>query len=119
MRGPVDALTAASNSANDVCAGGGHEDQTVCYAETRKEILAAQALQEALRSVPTPTRFAIANSHLLEGLDVMAQGLALRNQGLADRSSAKYQEGVDVINRSLDMQKSAFAEYPQDAGISA
>jgi hypothetical protein len=54
---------------------------------------------------------------LLEGLDVMAQGLELSNKGLAGQSSVKYREGLDVISQSLEMQRSALAEYPVDAGI--
>lgn len=117
IQGPMDALTAASSAANDVCAGGAHEDPATCYANTQKEILAVEDLQAALESVPTPERFATANSDLLKGLEMMAEGLAQRNRGLADQSSDGYQAGLDTIDQSLTLQKDAFAEYPADVRI--
>jgi hypothetical protein len=117
MSGPGQALTAAARSANDACAGGGHPVPATCYANTQKEIAAVQSLQAALRSVPTPARFAKANTDLLQGLELFAQGLAERNQGLAARSSAGYQTGQDLITKALALQKAAFAEYPSDSGI--
>jgi len=117
MRGPADALTTVAMAANDTCAGGSHPDPATCYADTEKEIAAVQALQTALHGVPTPSRFARANTDFLKGLDVMLAGLTERNQGLAGRSSSQYKAGNDMVNQSLDLQKAALAEYPSGSGI--
>lgn len=119
VRAPADALTAAATAANDTCAGGSQPDPGTCYTDTQKEIGAAQALQTAMRGVPTPARFAKANSDLLKGLDVMVQGLTQRNQGLAGHSSSQYGAGNDMVNQSLQLQKTALAEYPSGSGITA
>jgi hypothetical protein len=118
IRGPADALTASASQADQACAGGSNPDQQRCYDDTTAEIEAAQRLQQAMRSVKTPDRFADANGELLQGLDLFVQGLTQRNQGLRDHDAAAYRSGQDRVDQSLTAQRRAFAKYPPDAGIS-
>lgn len=116
---PMNALTAASSRANQTCAGGSKPDPARCYSNTKIEIEAARALQRAMRSVPTPPRFAKANRDLLQGLDLFIKGLTKRNEGIAAHSASEYTTGSNLITKGLALQRAALAEYPADAHIAA
>ncbi len=116
---PFNDLTSAAGKANRVCAGGSQPNPQQCYTDTAGEISSARAVEQALRSVPTPPRFAKANADLLHGLAIFVQGLTKRNDGLAAHSTSEYSAGENLITHGLAIQKSAFAEYPADANIVA
>jgi hypothetical protein len=114
---PMNELTVAASLANQACAGGSRPDPTKCYSNTEAEIEAARRLEAAMRAVPTPSRFSRANEDLLHGLGDFIQGLAERNQALADRSTSEYVAGEKLIMQALATQRAAIAEYPPDVHI--
>ena len=114
---PFNDLTSAASKASQTCAGGSQPSPKQCYVDTNIEIVRARALERVLRSVPTPSRFAKANTGLLQGLGIFVQGLIKRNDGLVARSTAEYVAGENLITNGLAVQKKAITEYPSDANI--
>jgi hypothetical protein len=71
-----------------------------------------------MKGASVPLSFVKPNKDLLHGLDVFIQSLTERNIGLASHSSAKYEAGLNLLEKSLSLQRSAIAEYPAYAHIS-
>ncbi len=114
---PVKSLTAAASKVDRTCAGGSQPNPQQCYVNTNTEIASARAFERALRSVPTPPRFAKATADMLNGLSIFVQGLNKRNEGLAAHSATDYSASYKLIDRGLALQKTAFSEYPADAKV--
>lgn len=115
---PMKALSMSANKANQTCAGGSRPDANQCYMDTSLEIQNAETLRRTLSGITVPSRFIRANRDFVRGLSVFVQGLTERNMGLSHHSTSKYERGQELINRGLDIQRSALSEYPSDSHVS-
>jgi hypothetical protein len=113
----MDALTRDAATPDDTCAGGKHPDANNCYRSTQIEIADAKTLRAILATVPVPGRYSRANTDLVTGLDLFIEGMTERNKALTDHSATEYSAAFDKVRHSIDLQKTAFAEYPPDANI--
>lgn len=105
-------LFAANGSNPGVCNKGGTKQG--CYDADTAVISAYNGMLNALGATTVPPRFVEADRLLRDAITKNVQGLALRNQAIANSDDSAWQEHTTWLEQAQSSWTAAYAAFPAD-----